>query len=260
MSFADMAIWLACLTMQAVVVVLLVRSRAFRQLPVFTLYIGWTILSDLAGMAIRYRFPNLFFHWFLFEMPFDSVLQFGVLVELSWSVLRPLRRSLPRSTVWVLAGLILLAGGAVWPIAGISVLPHLTPTWHFLMRTQQTCSILRILIFLVLAAGSQLLSLGWRDRELQVATGLGFYSLASLAAALLHAQHPGVAFYHSVDQLAGASYVLSLVYWAVCFAQKEAPRHEFSPQMESFLLRVSGAARSNRLALEKNGLPGDPLP
>ena len=43
-------------------------------------------------------------------------------------------------------------------------------------QLQHTVSILRILFFLVLAGGSQLLSIGWRDRELQVATGLGFYS------------------------------------------------------------------------------------
>jgi hypothetical protein len=53
-------------------------------------------------------------------------------------------------------------------------------------------------------------------------------------------------------------YLVSMLYLVFSFAQKEAPRHQFTPQMESFLLKVSGAARANRMALEKTSLPSDP--
>jgi hypothetical protein len=129
--------------------------------------------------------------------------------------------------------------------------------WHYILRLRQTSSILQVLFFVVLAAGSQLLSLSWHDRELQVATGLGFYSLVNLAVSLLHAQMPQIAHYHEIDQLLPASYLGALVYWGVSFLQKEAPRHEFSPQMRSFLLTVSGAARADRISLQENGLHGD---
>lgn len=115
----------------------------------------------------------------------------------------------------------------------------------------QTFAIIRILFFLVLAAFSQLLAIGWRDRELQVATGLGIYSVASLGAALLHAQMPGADRYHHVDQLVVVSYIVSLIYWAVSFLQQEAPRQEFTPRMQSILLTVSGAARTNRIAVQE---------
>jgi hypothetical protein len=49
-----------------------------------------------------------------------------------------------------------------------------------------------------------------------------------------------------------ASYVCSLVYWVVCFSQKEAARREFTPQMQSFLLTVAGAAHSSRVALTES--------
>jgi hypothetical protein len=46
-----------------------------------------------------------------------------------------------------------------------------------------------------------------------------------------------------------ASYICSLLYWVFSFAQKEAERREFTPQMRSFLLAAAGAARTTRVAL-----------
>jgi hypothetical protein len=249
-------IWGAIAT-QAGLVALLIWRRAYRRLPIFSFYVLWCVVSDSIGLLLSTRFPDQYSNFFQYEMPLDSALQFGVLVELAWSVLRPLQSSLPRWTVAWIAGLILVAGAAVWPIAGKTVMQGLPMQWHLILRLQQTFSILRILFFLVLAAGSQLLSLGWRDRELQVATGLGFYSLVSLATALLHAQMPKVAHYHKIDQVVAVSYFCTLVYWAVSFLQKEAPRQEFKPEMRNFLLTVSGAARTGRIALQDNRLHGN---
>jgi hypothetical protein len=117
------------------------------------------------------------------------------------------------------------------------------------MRLQQTTSILRILLFLALAGGSQLLSIGWRDRELQVATGLGFYSFVSLAVAMLHAHHATGLMYNHLQQAVVASGLCCLLYWAFSFAQKEAERREFTPQMQSLLLAVAGSARASRISL-----------
>jgi hypothetical protein len=117
------------------------------------------------------------------------------------------------------------------------------------MRLQQTTSILRVLLFLALAGCSQLLSIGWRSRELQVVTGLGFYSLVSLVIAMLHTHHELGELYTHLDQVVVASYLCSLMYWVFCFAQKEPERREFSPQMQSMLLAVAGAARTTRLAM-----------
>ncbi len=267
MSWLDLPIWFACFAMEIAVAAMLVRQRIYRLLPIFSLYIAWTIISDLIGMAISTRHPGFFMEWYLFEMPTDCALQFVVLVELAWSALRPIRSLLPRWTalksvllIAAVAFLIFAAGAAVWPLAGFTQIHGILQRSHLLLRILHTVSILRILFFVALAAGSQLLSLGWRDRELQVATGLGFYSLASLAGAMVQAQMAGAMQYHYIDEFVAACYVASLLYWAFSFAQKEAPRQQFSPQMESFLLKVSGAARANRLALEKTGLPGGPRP
>jgi hypothetical protein len=116
-------------------------------------------------------------------------------------------------------------------------------------RMQQTVSILRIGFFLILAGCSQLLSIGWRDRELQVATGMGFYSLVSLGAALLNTHQASLVQYKHLNQFVIGSFLCSLLYWVASFAQKEAQRREFTPQMQDLLLAVAGVARAERAAL-----------
>lgn len=246
----DVALIIGGICAELAVIALLLRRGIARLLPFFFSYMVWSVLVDATGLTFNHS-PRLYFHIFEFEMPLDSLLVFGVLVELTWAVLRPVRASFPRRFVLVIAALIVLAGAAVWPLTGKLALHGPTPQWYMLMRLQQTFSILRVLFFLGMAAFSQVLAIGWRDRELQVATGLGFYSLASLAAAFLHTHPAAPTLYHHVDQVVTVSYFCSLLYWVVSFVQKEAPRQEFSPRMQSLLLSVAGAARANRLAIEE---------
>ncbi len=256
----DMALWCACIAAEAILVALLISRQIARLLPLFTVYLVWTIFSDLAMMLVHHQFRAYFLTVFLVEMPLDSLLQFGVIVELAWSVLRPFRDSLPRGALFIVAALVLLAAVAVWPIAGVSALQNVPSDYKLMFHLMQTFSILRIVFFLVLAGFSQLLAIGWRSRELQVATGLGFYSLISLGAALLHAQMPGLNRYHRIDQAVVVSYVCSLVYWGICFVQKEAPRQAFSPRMQSILLAVSGTARASRVAIQDVQKPSKQIP
>lgn len=250
MSF-DTSFWILGITAEAAVFALLLRKRISRLLQAFTIYIGWTIASDLLLFIANHLYPSHYLQIYTFEMPLDSVLQFCVLVELAWSSLRPVRALLPRGALLVVAAVILLAGAAIWPFAGISALPRLTPQWHLLMRLQQTFTILRIIFFLALAACSQLLAIGWRNRELQVATGLGFYSMVSLGALMIQAHQASPVRYHAMDDLVVASYLVSLLYWVASFVRKEAPRGEFSPRMEKFLLSLAGAAHADRVALQQ---------
>jgi hypothetical protein len=68
---------------------------------------------------------------------------------------------------------------------------------------------------------------------------------------------PQIAHYHKIDEILTVSYFCALLYWAVSFAQQEALRQEFTPQMRRFLLTVSGAANSGRIALQDSSLPGN---
>lgn len=179
----------------------------------------------------------------------DALFVFCVLSEISMSVLRPVRASLPSWTLFAVAGLIAVICVAVWPAAKPSAF-HEGPTFQLVLHLQLTTALVRVLFFLALAALSQLLSIGWKDRELQIATGFGIYSLASLLAALLPRSFPGGwNFFHHLDEFVAASYIFSMAYWVVSFAQKVPERREFTPQMHNFLLAMAGSARTTRISL-----------
>jgi hypothetical protein len=261
----DTIFWIGGVVSEAGLVALFVSKRVFRGFPVFCSYLVWSLFVDLLFYVLRTLSPANYFRAYLLEMFLDSAFQFAVLVELGWSVLRPVRTLLPRQSVLVLALLIALLAALIWPFAGWMLPAYkLGAEGRFYVHVQQTFAILRVVIFLVLAGFSQMLSLGWKNRELQIATGLGFYSLVSLAVAMMHAhQTMGAPQYLHLDQIVTASYLVSLLYWVFSFAQQEAERHEFTPQMQTFLLAVSGAAKAARIQLAdsaevaKNGKPGE---
>lgn len=228
---------------------LLVYRRAYRTLPVFFAYILWGIASDCVMFLLHSWAATHYVALYIGELSIDSALQFGVLVELTWSALRSPRTTLPRGTFLGVVFLFLLLGAAAWPITDSHGFAVLSGISHFMTHLQQEISVLRIAFFLALAATSQLLAIDWRDRELQVATGLGFFSLLSLSGSVLHAHQVLTGHFHAIDQVVSASYLLSLIYWVRCYCRADAPRRQFTPQMEKFIVTLAGEAHAQRVRL-----------
>jgi hypothetical protein len=157
----------------------------------------------------------------------------------------------------MVAILVGVVGAAIWPFAHSAAYMHYGPQSRLLLHMQQTVSVMRIFFFLVLAGCSRLLSINWRDRELQIATGLGIYSLVSLIASILQAGQSAGPFYDLLNQIVIVSMECAYFYWLYSFVHEVAPRREFTPQMQGFLLAVAGAARSARVSLTDlgNGRP-----
>jgi hypothetical protein len=235
---------------EAVIISLLLQRKTWRILPVFSSYLAWTLISDAAALYWQtHGVPDNYFSFYAVDSTVDSILMFVVLVELGWSVLRPVRSSLPRGAIFVVAGLVAVAGAIIWPFAGISIPAHLTPQAATFIHLNQTSVILRVVCFLVMAGFSQLLSIGWHDRELQVATGLGLYSMVSLLVTFLDAHQTNVLRIHNFHQAVSISYLCTLAYWVLSFSAKEYQRKEFSPQMQQLLVLMGGGARSGSIAL-----------
>ena len=235
---------------EAAIILLLVKGRVHRTFPIFFVFLCWSLVSDLTLYCIRVSCSqDTFFQVYRVQLILDSLMIFALLVEVAWSVLRPIRNSLPKYS-WVgIAVLIALGSLILWPIAGFAAPAGVATDGLNLIRLQQTPAILRAVFFLALAAFSHVLSIGWRDRELQITTGLGFYSIISLAVTVAHTHQAVGAGYHWLDELGGVSYLAALMYWVYSFATQPAERREFSPQMQSMLLAVAGAARTTRVAL-----------
>ena len=246
----DSMLWCSCVITLTGVIALLLYRHVWRILPIFCAYCIWDLLSNIAVYAIHYFHPSGYLPAYLTQTILDSVIEFCVVVELTWAVLRPIRASLPRSTLVMIGVVFFALGAAIWPFAVYSNLAHYTFELRMVLHLQRTVSMLRILLFLLLAACSQWLSIGWRDRELQVVTGLGFMSLMSITVSVVQPHLTTSAQYVRLNQLVIGSFLCSLLYWVFSFAQKEAERRAFTPQMQSMLLAVAGVARSTRVALE----------
>ena len=117
MMSLDNALWLFGVLIVAAVVGLLLYRRVWRTLPVFCLFCVWDLFSSSSAYAVMHFYPARYLTAYLAETVVDSVIEFAVLIELAWSVLRPFRVSLPRGAFAVVAGLVLALGAAVWPLA-----------------------------------------------------------------------------------------------------------------------------------------------
>ncbi len=245
MSWAN-SLTLAGIAAESAFLAMMMWRRTYKTLPIFFCYIIWGLVSDSAMLILRAVVHNQNPNIWIVEMFIDSLFQYAVLIELAWSILRPLQASLPKGFLVGLSVFIALAAALAWPLCTMKEAPGYTWEWLFALHVQRSFAVLRILFFMALAGCSQFLRIGWRDRELQVATGLGFYSLVSLAGTMVHSHQVLGWQYFYVEVAVAGSYLLSLVYWIFSFAQQEAPRRKMTPEMESLLLRVAGAGRRQR--------------
>lgn len=231
---------------EAAFIVVLVWRRTYRSFPVFFLYIVWGMAGDSAVLIQRTLMHSQNLYPFEIETYIDSFFQYLVLIELAWSILRPIQRLLPRGFLLGISLVIAAAAVLAWPLSGIKETSEFPRQFLIALHAQRSFAILRILFFLMLACCSQFLRIGWRDRELQVATGLGFYSLVSLAATMVHSHQFFGWQYFYVDIAVACSYLLSLVYWSYSFAQQEAAPREMTSEMQGFLLGMADVIRQQR--------------
>jgi hypothetical protein len=106
--------------------------------------------------------------------------------------------------------------------------------------------LLRMLIFVATAGFAQLLGVGWKNKVLQLATALSFYSAVSLIVSLVE-RYSGRS--KELDGLVSVAFTLELAFLVWVFTTKEVRRREFSPQMEQFLVTLAGRAKLARTAL-----------
>ena len=200
---------------EAVLLVLLLWKRIFRTLPVFAAYICCSLGTDFVGWMITNYFPKWYIHFFIVNTIVDAAFFLWILSELARNVLRHNRADpLPRPIV---LALFVLIGLLTWSLAQWTVPPHPSLIWQLAMRCYQAAAVLQVAAFLTLAVWSSLKGLRWPDRELHVATGLGFYAVVALAVVVLQTHQLIGQRYHRVSSLAPASYLGVLVYWVVYF-------------------------------------------
>jgi hypothetical protein len=178
-------------------------------------------------------------------LPLQYLLELGVLLEIAWNVLRPVHVSLPPGVVKLFVGIMVLSvvvGAALgWHVDASS-----SPVHDLKDPLDLTVGVLRMLIFALTASFAQMLGIGWKNKVLQLATALSFYSAVDLIISMAEriSGH-----YTGLEPIHGVAYALEVGFLVYAFTTKDVERREFSPQMEQFLVTLAGRARVARTVL-----------
>lgn len=225
-SFEQFLLYAGIACEVALLVVLWCRGVA-RRLPLFSGYIVWTVFSDVAAAVLAHGNPVTYFHFYKVEFVVDSSVQFLVLLELAHSAFRTLPAFVARGAAIFLMLIFTGLGVVLWFVVGRWSRGTVWPAeWSFLLRVQLSASLLRILFLVLLGGmieflGRHFIPIGWGERELQVATGLGIYALATLAASLRLFYPMSGPVLEAMDLVVAMSFLGVVVYWIVSFLKQE---------------------------------------
>ena len=249
LSHLDEVLWVASALGQASLLTILLFRRIYRLFPILTAFIAYSIASDpLLLLASTHVSAENYFRLFLVDSFAQNLFQLGILFEVATSVLRPVQRSLPKSSVIVFA--LMLFGGTLitFLLSARSNPQQLRLLGDWFLRISFFSAILRLVIFSAITFFSQMLGINWRNHVLQLATGFAFYAGVTLVIEMAH-RFLGVKNFHALEQTRIAAWIFTIGYWSYCLLRQEAPRKEFSPQMANFLVSISGVARRNKAAV-----------
>ncbi len=247
----DGVLWGISLAGQLLLLAVLIKQRLYRTFPLFCVFIAYTCLSDI-GLFILYSHTSQIAAYRTYSMSggMDILLQIGILLEIGRNVLNPVKRSLPRTSLYIF-GAMLAAAAVITVLFARHSAPAEADRWaQYFMHISFAVAILRLLIFSVIAGFSQMLGIGWRNHVLQIATGLLGYSIVVLFVELLH-RFTGLkdqSLYHLHEQFRIISWCMVLGYWSYALSRAEATRKEFSPKMAEFLVSISQASSADRAA------------
>jgi hypothetical protein len=236
----DSALSVANIGLASVLVALMALRRVFRPSPVFFAYVCFDLVFTAAALAIYLRSgPSAWYLYvFLFAFAGDLLLYFWVLAELGKNLLRFNRESRPH---WQLAVLfftvtaVLIGALARWAATpGRSLLGNVC---FLLMRADGA---LEFAGFLALILWSSLRKLRWHERELRIATGLGFTSFVWFLISLLQFQWSTGPVYFWLYQAGQAADLMTLAYWL----------HYFWIADQGSLAHNDDAGRENRRGRE----------
>jgi hypothetical protein len=257
----DEILWALGFLGQLALIATLLKQRMSSVFPIFTAYIAVSAIGDPIGYWVH-QAGNVHALWetFFSLTLIDYALQLLVLFEIMWIVFRPRKHSRSNGNLWLLPVAILLSIIAgIWLASShpdpesissqiLSVFLHIT----------LGLVLIRILCFVMLSGFAQMLGIGWKSHILQLTTGFAFYGLVTMVVQFLidrwHRTMPFQEFssyYHTLNRFQIGAYLATLAFWIWSFSQNEAPRKEFSPQMQAFLVSIAGTARSARLVVTR---------
>jgi hypothetical protein len=240
------------LVAEAAIAYLMIKRGSRRDYPILLTYMFFNLVEDPLAWSLQ---NARFYPKFYFTVTvLDYLLQLLIILEIGRNVLRPSKRSLP-FRLWP----IVTGGILVCAIVAATFSPSTQSSGNMavLLRVTLGLAILKLLLFAGMAGFAQFLGIGWKSRVLQLASALAFYGAVSLLVQLssshLSSTSPSYnAHLVRFAQIQSGAYNLMLIFWIWAFSRNEAPRKDFTPQMQEVLVTIAGAAKRTRLAVTRS--------
>jgi hypothetical protein len=254
----DLVLWAMTLAGEIALVIFLLAKGTGRQFPIFTSYMIFNLIEDPLAWVLHNGSADIYLRFYFAVTVLDSLLQLLVLLEIAWNVLRPSRKSLPFPILPVATVITLICAIIAASFSPQITLNSLRHGTELFLRITLGLAVLKVLLFAALAGFSQLLGIGWKNRVFQLATGLAFYGVASLFVQLTiqHLQtsnYPSyIAHFVVLTEIQSAAYIGTLIFWIWAFSRNEAPRKDFTPQMQEVLVTIAQSAKRTRLAVTRS--------
>jgi hypothetical protein len=245
----------AAIVLQAALAATMLRRGLARAYPVFLLYLCLNLIEDPSGLLLSSHTPAIYRHFYFVVTVLDYVLQLFVLWEIATNVFQRDKGLIPLplarlATLGVLTSLLVALSFS----PGIGVLASVNSV-VVLFRITLVLAVLKILLFAALAAFAQLLGISWKNHVLQLASGFAFYGAASLLVQLSISHTPAGGQYaphlFALNEVQSGAYLTTLLFWIWAFSRNEAPRKDFTPQMQEVLVTIAQSAKRTRLAVTR---------
>ncbi len=230
--------WIAGLVLNLALLFVLVFRHRWRQFPVFTTMLTFTLARSIALMVIYQRGSM---HWYtvVYSAAYliDFALQLGVVLEIARILLRPtgtwVQDARSRIATLGLAG-IGVAGLFAWWIAppGSNVLR----TWQ--VRSNLFTSMVICELFIVMAFTASRLGLGWRNHVMAIGQGLTAWSTLMVAKTALESFLGTQIHYLDLEQVRSATYIAAIFWMIVQLWRDEPERKPISPDLHEYILAL----------------------
>ena len=261
LSAVDQAFWFASLGGEILLSGLLFYRRRYTVFPFFLAWILATILAEVPIVwTLQHYSIEAYRQTYIITTVLDFALQLGVLVEIAHRVLKPGQKWMPKPLRFsLLAGMVIaFLATTIWTLSSRGHSETFALTSAHLLQVTFLFAFLRLLLFALIAGFSQMLGITWRNHVIRLASGLAFYSAVSLVTQLTIShlsasnQDSYLRDFHLLVHTQTIGYLLALAFWVWSFVQKDAPRREFTPQMERFLVTITQTARRSRVGFARN--------
>ena len=233
-------LWISGIICEVLLVGIVSRKNAARNVPTFLVYLYWAVLIDVGATLLYHPRSTSYLTFYGIQCAIESLLLIAVLFDLTRAAMRPLPTSVSRGLLGIMAFLTVSLGAILWWLTDSWVLLSGHREFHLVLRGELTASILRVFLLLFIGGlieflGRHCIPIGWSEHELQIATGMGVYALASLAQSLAttYQRFMTPASYLATTVAVGWAYELCLVYWIFCFTFRNKAAKDQSAKQEA---------------------------